>query len=317
MRASVLIAPETSEVQELPVPELLPDEVLIRVKTCGVCASELHRWEHGGTQGFPQRMGHEPAGIVEAVGPQVTRFQVGDRVAALAPGTGAFADNIAVTEDRVIPVAAGVTFDAALAEPLGCLVSGLERTTIHVADRVAIVGCGFMGLALLQLVKHRGASEIIAVDVREDALAMARQLGADRAYLPDSVEPSLVCRSADQLGQGVDVVFETTGTQAALTLAGDMTRAHGVLSIVGWHVGGLREINLGLWNFKATTIINAHERRMDHLVRYMEAGLQMVAAGKIDMDVLVTHAYRLDNVDQAFADMRSKPAGFVKAVIRP
>ena len=317
MQASILVAPRTSEVQHIPEPNLEPDEVLIEVKACGVCASELHRWQHGGKQGFPQRMGHEPSGVVRTVGSNVAGWQVGDRVTALAPGKGAFAETISVHQDRVITLPDGVDFSEAIVEPVGCLVSGLDRTAIRIADEVAIVGCGFMGLALLQLVRWRGVRRIIAIDPREEALAAARQFGADEVILPADVAPVMKCLGASRLQQGFDVVFETSGTQAGLTLAGDMTTVHGILSIVGWHADGMREVNMSLWNYKAITVINAHERRMEQLVQYMADGIHMIAAGKLAMSDLVTHHYTLAEVDEAFAALESKPAGFIKAVIYP
>jgi threonine dehydrogenase-like Zn-dependent dehydrogenase len=288
------------------------------VEASGVCASELGRWEDGGKRGFPQRIGHEPSGVVEQVGSQVQSVQVGQHVAALTPGTaGAFAEYVVVPEHRVVSMPPDMEFREALAEPIGCLISGLERTEIHIADRVAIVGCGFMGLALLQLVKWRGARQIIAVDVREDALDNALKFGADAVFHPNDVPESDKVVERSRIGQGVDVVFETAGKQPALTLAGEMTRVHGILSIVGWHEDGLRSVDVGLWNWKAIDVINAHERRKDYLVRYMQAGLHMVAAGKLDMASLVTHTYPLAHVDAAFSDLQQKPPGFIKAVVLP
>jgi threonine dehydrogenase-like Zn-dependent dehydrogenase len=262
-------------------------------------------------------MGHEPSGVVEQIGSRVEGLEVGQRVAALATGSGAFAELITVPQEAVLPIPAEMTFQEALAEPVGCLISGLERTRIHLGDRAAIIGCGFMGLALLQLVANRGVREIVAIDVREVALENARRFGADQAVLPDAVDPVDKVVAWDQIGQGVDIVFETTGAQAALTLAGEMAKAHGVLSIVGWHTGGTRSVDIGLWNWKAITVINAHERRDDFLVHCMEAGLHLIAAGKLDVASLVTDTYALDEVDRAFADMQDKPAGLIKGVILP
>lgn len=317
MRASVLTAPQTSEVQSLDAGQLGPQDVRLRVEACGVCASEMSRWTHGNREGFPQRMGHEPSGIVEAVGADVTTVQVGQKAAALMPQLGAFAESVVVPAKNIVPVADHVDFQHALGEPLGCLVSGLERTPIHVGDRVALIGCGFMGLALLQLVRWSGAREIIAIDVREAAREHALKLGADVAYHPNEVPASDQVIEFEQMGQGVEVVFETTGVQPALTLAGNMTREHGTLSIVGWHEDGVRQVDMGLWNWKALTVINAHERRMDTLVQYMAAGLRLIEAGKLDMAALVTHTYPLAEVDAAFTAMQEKPPGFIKAVILP
>jgi threonine dehydrogenase-like Zn-dependent dehydrogenase len=182
---------------------------------------------------------------------------------------------------------------------------------------VAIIGCGFMGLGLIQLVASRGVREILAIDVREVALENALRFGADRAVLPEAVDPQDKVVAWEQMGQGMDVVFETTGVQAALTLAGEMTKVHGVLSIVGFHTGGTRTVDVNLWNWKAITVISAHERRDDYLLRCMEASLGLIAAGKLDLASLVTHTLALDEVDRAFADMEDKPEGLIKGVVLP
>lgn len=316
MRASILQAPMKSKVEELPIPPVKPDEVLIRVEACGVCASEVHRWERG-TPELPQRLGHEPAGVVEEVGEEVDSLKPGDRVAAFASGKGAFAEYVVVDEKDAIPFGRHVPFEAALAEPLGCLVSGLERTPIHIGDRAAVIGCGFMGLVLIQLLRLRGAVEITAVDIREDALVKASEMGAGRTCRPDKLTEADQVTQWSQIGQGFDAVFETTGAQKALNLAGDITAVHGVLSIVGWHQDGIRSVNVGLWNWKALTVINAHERRRETILASMRAGMAVVEAGLIDVETLVTHRYRLSEVDKAFREFQAKPPGFTKAVVFP
>lgn len=317
MRASILVEPKKSQVKEIDSPSPGDEEVLIRVEACGVCASDLHRWRGDGNFDYPARIGHEPSGVIERIGNRVSGWEIGQRVTALAPGRGAFAEFITVPQESVILLPSALTYTEAIAEPIGCLVSGLERTEIHLGDRVAIVGCGFMGLALLQLVANRGVREIVAIDVRQDALKNALRFGADQAYLPEAVDQKDKVISWDQIGQGFDVVFETTGTQPALTLAGEMTGVHGVLSIVGWHTGDMRTLDIGLWNWKAITVINAHERRSDYLVSCMEAGLNLISAGKLDLASLITHTYTLNEVDKAFADLEEKPKGYIKGVVLP
>jgi threonine dehydrogenase-like Zn-dependent dehydrogenase len=270
-------------------------------------------------------MGHEPSGVIEKIGQSVDSLKVGQRVAVLPTGggpfteytNGGFAEYMVIPQKRGALMPPGIEFTEAIGEPVACLVSGLERTEIHLADRVAIIGCGFMGLAMLQLVAQRGPREIVAIDVRQEALENALRFGADRAMLPKQIDPRDRAAEWAQIGQGFDVVFEVTGTQAGLTLAGELVTAHGTLSIVGFHEMGMRTLDVRLWNLKAITVINAHERRNDYLMHCMQAGLELIAKGKLDMASLVTHTYPLDKVDIAFAAMRDKPQGFIKAVILP
>jgi len=168
-------------------------------------------------------------------------------------------------------------------------------------------------------VKLRGPSRIVAIDVREEARHRALALGADEVYHPDDVPADdLLTRFSEwDSPKGMDVVIEASGTQAGLTLAGNMVRAHGILSILGYHQGNPREVDVEMWNWKAIDVINAHVRRRADLMESMRIGLALLASGLIDLACLVTHRYDLNGVDQAFADLRDKPAGFVKAVVLP
>jgi threonine dehydrogenase-like Zn-dependent dehydrogenase len=172
---------------------------------------------------------------------------------------------------------------------------------------------------MLQLLKLRGPSRIVAIDVREDARTAALALGADEAYDPSQLPDEYkITNFGDwQSDRGFDVVVEGSGTQLGLTLAGEMVRAHGVLSILGYHQGGPRQVDVGMWNWKAIDVVNAHVRRRADLMESMRIGLELTAKGLIDLGALVTHRYPLDQVDRAYADLRQKPPGFIKAVVQP
>jgi threonine dehydrogenase-like Zn-dependent dehydrogenase len=281
-----------------------------------VCASELHPWKDGAPP-YPRRFGHEPVGVVEAVGPGVERIAAGDRVTGLF--TGAFGDVALAHEAILQPVPAGLPDERALGEPLACLVNAARRTPVELADRVALIGLGYMGLGLLQLLKLRGPSRIVAIDVREEARQHALDLGADEALHPGEVPDAyLLTQFGDwDSDRGFDVVVEASGTQPGLTLAGKMVRAHGLLSILGYHQGGDRAVDMQMWNWKAIDVVNAHVRRRQDLLESMRIGLELEAKGLIDLGALVTHRFGLDEVDAAFTALRDKPDGFIKAVIRP
>ena len=316
MRYSQLIAPQISEIVEAKTPEPGPGEARVHVAVCGVCASELHPWADG-VPSYPRRFGHEPMGVVAAVGPGVTRVREGDRVTGLF--NQAYAECGVARVDELLPVPETVADESALGEPLACLVNAQRRTPVELADRVALIGLGYMGLGMLQLLKLRGPSRIVAIDVREDARDAAKRLGADEVYDPSDLPPeSSLTRFSDwQSDRGFEVVVEGSGTQAGLTMAGELVRPHGVLSILGYHQGGLRQVDVAMWNWKAIDVVNAHVRRRADLMESMRIGLELTAQGLLDLGSLVTHRYGLDEVDRAYADLMEKPAGFIKAVVRP
>ncbi len=313
MKQSILFEPQHSRLEERSVPAVGPRDVLVKVKACGVCASELHGWrgDHGT---YPRQFGHEVAGEVVEVGPEVEHIRPGDRVTGLFQQ--GFAEYARTTAAMVTPIPANVGYDEVLGEPISCVISAARRTRIEYGDTVAIVGLGFMGLLMLQAIRHKGAARIIAIDVRPEVLALARQFGADETLTPDQVGEELkLTRWADLGKTGVDTAIEASGTQAGLTLAGQMVHEHGMLSILGYHQGGPRQVDLELWNWKALDVLNAHERRAEYQMDCMRRGLALLAAGKLDTASLVTHRLGLDQVDAAFNALNTKVPGFVKAVI--
>lgn len=314
MKYSQLIGPRTSEIAEEPTPAPGPGEVLVAIKVCGVCASELHPWMD--TQpSYPFRLGHEPAGVVHAVGAGVMQFKPGDRVTGLF--LKAYSDVALTSEADLLHLPPDLPFELALGEPLACMVNGQRRTPVELADRVALVGLGFMGLGLLQLLQLRGPREIIAIDPREEARTLALALGATTVYHPRDVPDDLLLTAWQDWEKpyGVDVAIEASGTQAGLTLAGKMVRAHGILSILGFHQGGLRHVDVEMWNWKAIDVVNAHVRRHADLMESMRIGLDLIKADKFSFAPLVSHRFGLDEVDQAFTALLEKPHGFVKAVV--
>lgn len=304
--------PRRTEVVNGPRPTPRWDEVLVRVTASGVCASELHTWTT--PPAYRVCLGHEGVGVVEAIGDRVELVQPGDLVTGLM--WPAFSEFVVTRQDLLLKVPRDVAPEVALGEPLGCLVNAVRRTRIELADQVAIVGLGYMGLGMLQLSKLKTPRRLLAVDVRSGALDLAVEFGADEAIRPGEV-PADYLDGRDQPDHGFDVVIEASGTQAGLDLASDLVRQHGVLSIVGFHQGGSRTVDMESWNVKAIDVVNAHVRRTRDHMDSMAIGLELIANGSLDFDRLITHRYRLGEVDRAFADLEAKPAGFIKGIVIP
>lgn len=304
MRVAVLNAPRRLDIADLPVPEPAAGEVLLRVASCGVCASELDMWEGLAAIDYPRFPGHEVSGTVERVGPGVRALRPGEPVAAWVTERG-FADYVTARAEHCFP-AGSVPLDLALAEPLACAVNAVERAAPALGDHVVIVGAGFMGHLVHKLVRLRGPRAVTVADTRSDALERAAALGATR---------TVDVRGESLAGLDADVAFEVTGVQAGLLAAGDAVRMSGKLVIVGFHQGGMREIPLGAWNWMALDIVNAHFRDLETIMRGMRTGMHLLTSGALALDDLVTHRFALDQVNDAFAVAVEKPTGFVKASI--
>ncbi|MEL7448346.1 MAG: alcohol dehydrogenase catalytic domain-containing protein, partial [Pseudomonadota bacterium] len=201
---------------DVPQPKL--NEVLVQTIGCGVCGGDLHVYGIRDRLGDGESvLGHEASGVVVEVGSEVTEFAVGDRVTAIG---GAYADYFAAEPDVLIKLPDGVDPIFALGEPLACCVHASERFGTQPGDRVAIVGCGFMGLICLQLAKLQGASEVVAIDPVPYRWAMALELGADRALHPDDA------RVADPNTGEFEIVVEAAGVPSAIDLCSDLVTQH-------------------------------------------------------------------------------------------
>jgi 2-desacetyl-2-hydroxyethyl bacteriochlorophyllide A dehydrogenase len=279
-------------------------QVAVRILSCGVCASELHAVQDS-LESYPVSIGHEPIGVVEAVGSGVEGLREGMRVTG---GFGpSFAERVLADHRHVVAVPDGVATNDAIGEPLGCVVEGKRRTRVVAGDRVAIAGVGYMGLMMLQLVVMSGAAETVVIDPRADARDAALAFGATEALAPEEI----VGNEAD--GE-FDVVIEASGTQAGLDLATGLVRQHGILSILGYHQGP-RSVDVQQWNWKAIDVVNAHVRRRDLLNEAIRRGLELIRLGRLQHASLVTHRFGLDGVGEAFQALATKPEGFIKAVV--
>lgn len=312
MKLAVLTAPATFEIRDVPVPTPAPDEVLVQVAACGVCTSELDMWQGLGSENFPLHPGHEVSGTVAEVGEAVRGIAVGDPVAVWATGRG-FAEYVAVKAEYCRP-AGEVPLDLALAEPLACSVNTVELADVRLADDVVIIGAGYMGNLVQQLVALRGARHVVVADTRPDALERAAALGATRVV--DVRSESLADVVAELTdGRGADITFEVTGSQQAIPVLGGVTRMSGKVVIVGYHQGEPRQIPLGDWNWMAFHIVNAHFRDVATIMRGMTIGMRLLLSGQLAMEPLVTHRFSLGDIGTAFATAHEKPAGFAKAVV--
>ena len=312
MKIAALQAPRKFEVIEESLPEIAPDEVLLRVAACGVCTSELDQWEGKASIDYPRYPGHEVSGIVEKVGSKIQSFRAGDKVGAWVTSRG-FAEYAAVKAEYCFP-AGDVPLDLALAEPLACAVNAVELANLSLADDVVIIGAGFMGNLVQKLVQLKGPRHIIVADTRPDALERAHIMGATHVVdVRNTSLPKIVKELTD--GLGADVSFEVTGAQSPLTLLGDVTRMSGKVVIVGYHQGGMRELPLAYWNWMAFQIINAHFREVPTIVHGMRIGMRLLTSGRLSLEDLVTHRFRLSEINQAFQTAHDKPEGFVKSTV--
>jgi L-iditol 2-dehydrogenase len=323
MRISQLAGPRRSEIIEIADPVPGEHQVLVEVVASGVCTSDLTPWRTGGRRhpdDQPVRLGHEMVGRVLAAGRLAQGWSPGDLVTGL--GGQGFATHAVMEAANILPVPVGIDPALALGEPVADLEEALSRTQMSAGQRVAVVGLGFMGLGLVQLVKDRAPGLLIGVDPLPAARQRALELGADLVFAPDEVPAefggsSSVSSSVERAADArADIVLEATGVTPGLATAGALVRPFGTLCVVGYHHAGDAKMDMNLW-YKAVTIVNGFCPEKPRLMRAMRDALDLIARHRFSYAPLVTHRFALDEVDQAYELMDARAEGFVKAVLLP
>ncbi|MFX0108926.1 MAG: zinc-binding dehydrogenase [Candidatus Hodarchaeota archaeon] len=329
--------------EETDVPEIGPRELLIKIGTALTCGTDVKTFKRGHPvllKHIPSLFGHEYAGTIEEVGDGVTSFEPGMRVVATnsAPCgrcffckrgnpylcaqlksslvNGSFAEYIRVPEPVVrlnthqIPDSLSFR-DAALTEPLACVVHGIEEAQIRLGDTVAIIGAGPIGQMMIMLAKKSGASTVIASDLAELRRDVAKRAGAD--IVIDPAEEDAVERVREETsGYGADVVIEAVGLPATWEQAVDMTRDAGMTVLFGGAASGTKfEIDTVRFHYGQLTI-----KGVFHLTpRHVEQALKLIIAGDIDPDILISHEMPLEKVTDALKMMGAGES--MKVAIKP
>ncbi|TFG09340.1 alcohol dehydrogenase [Candidatus Thorarchaeota archaeon] len=316
---------------ETDVPEIGPGELLIKIDTALTCGTDVKTYKRGHPlllQNAPSLFGHEYAGTIAEVGKGVEGFEEGLRVVATnsAPcGTcffckrgrpnlcpqlkstlvnGAFAEYIRVPEAVVrwnthrIPDSLSFR-DAALTEPLACVVHGIEEAEIRLGDTVVVIGAGPIGQMMIMLAKKSGASTIVASDLAELRREMALKSGADRVIDPSNEDPVAAVKELTD-GYGADVVIEAVGLPKTWEQAVEMTRNAGTTVLFGGAASGTTfEVDTGRFHYGQLTI-----KGVFHLTpRHVEQALNLLIAGDIDPDILISHEMPLSEVKEALEMM--------------
>ena len=315
MFASIISSPRTARVERVERPEPAAGKVLLQLEGSGVCASSLPLWEGREWFTYPQPAGapgHEGWGRVAALGEGVQGLRVGERVAALTYRAHAeydIADAAAVVS--LPPALAGVAMPG---EPLGCAVNIFRRSDIQAGQTVAIVGIGFLGAVLTRLAARAGA-RVIAISRRPFALDVARSCGAAHTIAMD--DHWRILEEVKRLtGEKMcERVIEAVGLQWPLDLAGELTGERGRLVVAGYHQDGPRQVNMQMWNWRGIDVVNAHERDPRMYVQGIREAIDLMAEGTLDIEPLFTHRFPLDRLGEALEMTRTRPDGFLKAVV--
>jgi L-iditol 2-dehydrogenase len=318
------------------------NEVKIKLKSIGVCGSDIHYYSEGkiGTQvvKFPFPVGHECSGVIEEVGENVTRVKVGDLVAVDpavhcgvcdqclsgrphtcrnnkflgCPGQldGCLAEYIVMPDFTCFPVTEKLNpVQAALIEPLSIGVYAVNMAGIVQNDSsVAIFGAGPIGLSILMKLKADGIHNAGVIEPLEYRLGRAKETGAK--YIINPEKENVQARVSQQEELLLDVVFEASGKQEAVNNSLKILKPGGKLVLVGIPPSAQYIFDMDEMRRKELTVINI--RRQNHCV---EEAIDLVVAGKVDVEKMVTHHFSLEDTPVAFDMVEGYKNGVIKAMI--
>ncbi|MGD8538394.1 MAG: zinc-binding dehydrogenase [Candidatus Aminicenantes bacterium] len=331
MKAAVFHGPnQPLKIEEIDIPKIEPNEILVKVAACGVCNTDLHYIDHG-VPTFkkpPMILGHEPSGIVEKVGENVENFKAGDRVLIPPVFSCGYCDNCRLGKENICfnMLMLGNHIDGAYAEytkapakdcqhlpedlPLeeSSIIADAISTPYHAVknraqvkpgDSVVVFGCGGVGINVVQTAAAAGAS-VIAVDIIDKKLEVAKQLGAKHTINPTDKEDKALLKEIRVLtGGGADIAIEAIGNPKTIELAPATVKAGGLHCQVGYTHHSV-PVNMGRLMFRETEIRGSLGCRPVDYPKIIE----MVRAGKIQLEPVVTHKFKLDEINDAFEVMR-------------
>ena len=344
MKALLLTAPSKLELTDVDDPKCGADEVVLRIRACGICGSDIHGWDgSSGRRHPPLIMGHEAAGEIASVGDAVEGWRVGDRVTfdstiycgkcrfceageinlctdrrvvGVAPAeyrqNGAFAQFLALPARILHALPAGLEFEkAAFVEPTSIAVHAVRRSGIKNGNTAVVVGSGMIGLLVIQALRWAGASRIIAIDRVKERLAMARQLGAtDTFELCEDTAASVLSLVG---GDGADSVFEVVGYGPALNLALSCVRRGGTCTLVGNLQQTTQDFPLQAVVMKEITILGSCCSRGEYPLC-----LDLIARGVIQTEPMTSAVAPLSEGAEWFRTLSTTAGGrFLKVILKP
>ncbi len=340
MKALQLVAPRRLEMGELPdPPDPGPDEVLVRLRSTGVCGSDMHFFSEGGIAGYPadypRVLCHEPGGEALAVGRGVTDLPVGAKV-AVEPAIvreecefsrkghpnkarhgsflggdvpGALREYALIPRRNLLAMPAGMTFaDASFVEPLAVLLHSMELAELRLGESVAVMGAGPIGLLAAAVSKLAGASTVIVADRIEHRLKRAVELGADAAVNIDRDSP--VDAVMDLTKLGAHVVFDAAGKPDSIRSALGCLRPGGRMVLIG--IPSASPVPVDFWRamaVEATIKVQRRSNGNDH------DALELMRRGAVRSDSIISHRFPLEKGQEAFETMEAYRDGVIKPLI--
>ncbi len=301
---------EKIELQTMELDDPGINHVLIEMKACGICTCDLYGFKEGSKSYF----GHEGVGIVAKTGPGVTHVKKGDKVFCLHGGLQQMAQMANVQADSVVHIPDEVEdYHLWVGEPIACVVNGIAHLPLFPGARVGLVGAGFMGLLKVQGLAQSLLGELVAFDINDRHLELAKEFGADKTYNITGDNGKKVLEEIKSAG-GFDIVVEASGSQGGFDIANAMVKTAGTLSLFGAH-RGMRQFDGVDWHNRGISILNTSPMCDIH---YFDCGKHtgaLMRKGVFNLEPLVTHVSDFNELQDIFSHGLNKTDGYLKGVI--
>jgi L-iditol 2-dehydrogenase len=329
--------------EDVPRPEIAPDEVFVKVEACGICGSDVHGLDGStGRRQPPLIMGHEASGVVAEAGPAVSGWAAGDRVTfdstiyrlddwytrrglynlsdgrmvlGVSPGEyrrhGAFAEFVTVPQHVLYRIPAGVSFEqAAMTEPVAVATHAVNLTPIALGDTAVVVGAGMIGLCLVQVLRAAGCGRVFAVDLEPERRELARKLGAEVVLDPqrDDIAKEVTQGTG---GRGADVAFEAVGIPATVNTAIAAVRRGATVTLVG-NRSPSAEIPV-----QAVVTRQLRLQGSYAIAGEYPAALAMIERGVVNVDAMRSAVAPLSEGAAWFDRLYRKERGLMKVILKP
>ncbi|HHV98873.1 MAG TPA: zinc-binding dehydrogenase [Clostridiaceae bacterium] len=313
IRRAYLIEPGRFEVREEDI-NPTDDQLIVKVSVCGLCNWELNHFK-GLLGTCPMALGHEWAGIVVWTGKNTKKFAIGDAVTGY--GSGGFADYITVFEKDCYKLSKNVDPKYALGEPLKCIVTVLRAAAPEAGDYGVVLGCGPMGLWCIQVLANNLLGALIAIDVDDKKLTLARRFGA--THIINSKRENVIQKIANITnGNMADFLIEGTGKPALIgTSMSYMKTGRGRLIVMSSHKDAAGEFDFREAIEKGLEIRVAHPAYSLNQYDDMRRAVQLINNGTFKVEETISHTFRLDEIQTAFEILDNKPKNYIKGIVIP
>lgn len=343
MKAMLLKEYKNLEVTEMPEPDVGASDVLVEVRACGICGSDIHGYDGSSGRRIPPLvMGHEAAGVIAKVGENIEDFAVGDRVTfdstvscghckfcragsinlcdnrkvlGVSCGEyrqhGAFAQFVAVPQNILYKIPEGLAFEhAAMIEAVSIAVHAANRAPVKLGDTAVVVGSGMIGLLVIQAIRLAGCSQVIAVDLDNDRLKLAKQLGADVTLNAKTDDVVAEIKNLTG-GKGADISIEVVGASVTIETAIEATRKGGSITLVG-NLAPKVEVPLQAIVTRELTLYGSCASNGEY-----PACIDLLERGDIQVEPLITAKASLEEGPGFFDRLYKGEPGAMKVILQP